>query len=88
MAQAGGYNETFCRAASEQLWAHARNVVDWSAAFLGPAPAHTAALFARAAEDKRIAEAFINNFNDPVAMWQSLAGPRGTESFLAEYIEE
>ncbi|MEV4152746.1 styrene monooxygenase/indole monooxygenase family protein [Nocardia salmonicida] len=88
VAQAGGYDEAFCRAASEQLWAHARNVVDWSAAFLGPAPAHTTALFAKAAEDKRIAEAFINNFNDPVAMWQSLAGPRGTESFLAEFIEE
>ncbi|MFG1772790.1 styrene monooxygenase/indole monooxygenase family protein [Nocardia salmonicida] len=88
VAHAGGYDETFCRAASEQLWAHARKVVDWSAAFLGPAPAHTTALFAKAAEDKRIAEAFINNFNDPVAMWQSLASPRGTDSFLAESIEE
>lgn len=87
-ATAGPYDEQFCRAASEQLWDHARHVVDWSAAFLGPPPAHTTALFAKAAEDKRVAEAFINNFNDPVAMWQTLADARGAESFLNRFIEE
>ncbi|RDI68237.1 styrene monooxygenase/indole monooxygenase family protein [Nocardia pseudobrasiliensis] len=82
------YDERFCRAASEQLWVHARNVVEWSAAFLGPPPAHTVGLFEKAAEDKRIAEAFVNNFNDPVAQWRTLSSPMGTESFLAGFRAE
>ncbi|WP_069162359.1 styrene monooxygenase/indole monooxygenase family protein [Nocardia altamirensis] len=84
----GPYDDQFCRETSEQLWAHARDVVDWSTAFLGPPPPHVIGLFGAAAADKRVAEAFVNNFNDPVTMWQTLSSPGGTESFLAGFRTE
>jgi 2-polyprenyl-6-methoxyphenol hydroxylase-like FAD-dependent oxidoreductase len=88
IAETGGpYDEEFCRSASGALWDHARHVVDWSNAFLAPPPPHVVAILEHAAGDKRIADAFVNNFHDPVAMWQALGSPAGAESFLAGFDE-
>ena len=79
----GPFDEKFCRTASARLWDHARHVVEWSNAFLAEPPPHVAELFLHAAGDKRVADAFVSNFNDPVTMWKTLSSPAGTESFLA-----
>ncbi|MEU0845859.1 styrene monooxygenase/indole monooxygenase family protein [Streptomyces sp. NPDC005962] len=79
----GPFDERFCRTASDRLWDHARHVVDWSNAFLAEPPPHLTELFQHAAQDKRVADAFVSDFNDPVAMWETLSGPEGTASFLA-----
>lgn len=84
----GPFDEAFCRAASARLWDHARHVVAWSNAFLAPPPPHVAGLFARAARNPRLADAFVSNFNDPVAMWESLADETGTARFIALHEEE
>ena len=81
----GPLDESFCRKASDALWQHARPVVEWSTAFLAPPPPHVAGLFAAAAQDRRVADAFVSNFNDPVAMWQTLSSPAGVEDFLAGF---
>ncbi|GAB1334049.1 alanine-phosphoribitol ligase [Streptomyces sp. E-15] len=80
----GPFDEAFCRAASARLWEHARHVVEWSNAFLAPPPPHVAGLFGRAAADKRIADAFVSRFNDPVAMWRTLSSPEGVAAFVAD----
>lgn len=77
------FDDKFCRAASAQLWDHARHVVDWSNAFLAPPPPHVAALFEKAAKSRRIADTFVSNFNDPVTMWTTLSSQEGVESFIA-----
>lgn len=86
-ARTGPFDEQFCHTASEQLWSHARNIVEWSTAFLAPPAPHAAGLFEHAAADKRIATAFVNNFNDPVAMWQALGSPEGADAFLAGFLK-
>jgi 2-polyprenyl-6-methoxyphenol hydroxylase-like FAD-dependent oxidoreductase len=82
----GAFDDEFCRTVSERLWAHARHVVEWSTAFLAPPSPHVAGLFQKAAEDKRVADAFVNNFNEPIAMWRTLSSPDGVESFLADVL--
>jgi hypothetical protein len=81
----GPFDEEFCRAASERLWDHARHVVEWSNAFLASPAPHVVDIFRRAGEDKRVADAFVNNFHDPVAMWQTLSTPEGAGTFLAGF---
>jgi len=85
VAAEGPLGEEFCRSASAALWDHARHVVDWSNAFLAPPPPHVVSILEHAAEDKRIADGFVNNFHDPVAMWRALSSPAGAESFLAAF---
>ncbi|EWM12207.1 styrene monooxygenase/indole monooxygenase family protein [Kutzneria sp. 744] len=81
-AAAGPLDARFCRDASDRLWDHARHVVEWSNAFLAPPPPHVTELFGRAAEDKRVADAFVSGFHDPVAQWAVLSSPDGAASFV------
>lgn len=78
----GPLDDGFCRDASARLWDHARHVVEWSNAFLAPPPPHVQGLFGRAAGDKRVADAFVSGFHDPVAMWEVLSSPDGVDSFV------
>jgi 2-polyprenyl-6-methoxyphenol hydroxylase-like FAD-dependent oxidoreductase len=78
----GPFDAEFCRDASARLWDHARHVVEWSNAFLAPPPPHVLELFGRAAEDKRVADAFVSGFHDPVAMWAVLSSPESAVSFV------
>jgi 2-polyprenyl-6-methoxyphenol hydroxylase-like FAD-dependent oxidoreductase len=84
-ARSGPFDESFCRRASDSLWEHAKPVVEWSNAFLAPPPPHVVSLFQAAAADRRVADAFVSNFNDPVAMWQTLSSPAGVDGFLAGF---
>lgn len=86
-AAEGPFDEAFCRAASAQLWDYARHVVEWSNAFLAPLPPHVTALFEQAAKDRQIADSFVSSFNDPVAMWETVASAEGTVSFIANHKE-
>lgn len=77
------FDEMFCRTAETTMWSAARNVTNWTNTFLQPPPRHLVDLFAAAAQDTRIASRFLNNFNDPTAMWESIATPGRTAAFLA-----
>jgi 2-polyprenyl-6-methoxyphenol hydroxylase-like FAD-dependent oxidoreductase len=76
------YDERFCRDTSARLWEQAAPVVNLSNAMLAPPPPQLLRVFGEAAADPRVATAFVNNFNDPDAMWRALATPEGTEEFL------
>ncbi|MEU3526877.1 styrene monooxygenase/indole monooxygenase family protein [Streptomyces sp. NPDC038707] len=80
----GPLDAEFCRAASARLWEHARHVVEWSNAFLAPPRPHVLDLLGRAAGDKRIADAFVSSFHDPVAMWAVLSRPEGVDAFVRD----
>jgi 2-polyprenyl-6-methoxyphenol hydroxylase-like FAD-dependent oxidoreductase len=82
----GPFDAEFCETTSARLWEHARHVVEWSNAFLAPAPPHVVALFGSAARDKRVADAFVSKFNDPVGMWSVLSSAEGVASFVADCV--
>ncbi|MBB5122244.1 styrene monooxygenase/indole monooxygenase family protein [Streptomyces eurocidicus] len=78
------YDEAFCRAAEERMWPYAESVVQWTAAFVRPPSPQLLSLFRAADADPAVAAAFAVNFDDPPAMWRSIASPERTAAFLAE----
>ncbi|MGW1838310.1 styrene monooxygenase/indole monooxygenase family protein [Streptomyces sp. BBFR2] len=84
-AAPGPLGEEFCRSASAALWDHARHVVAWSNAFLAEPEPQVTEVFAEAARDPRVADAFISSLHDPVGMWRTLATPEGAAAFLARH---
>ncbi|RJQ79751.1 hypothetical protein D5S17_09975 [Pseudonocardiaceae bacterium YIM PH 21723] len=73
------------RRISEQLWPHARSVVEWTNTYLGPMPRHIGQVFEAAAGDQHIADALLNKFHDPVAMWRTLRTADSVDEFLAGF---
>jgi 2-polyprenyl-6-methoxyphenol hydroxylase-like FAD-dependent oxidoreductase len=79
------YDEAFCRRAEARMWEWAGPVTEWTNSFLLPPPPHALELLGAAGQDQRIADAFIDNFNDPVAMWEVLSSPEGTATWLRSF---
>lgn len=83
LISAGGpFDEQFCRRAERELWRLAEPVVSWSNAALEPPPEHVLDIMRAATADRRVADAFIDNFNDPAAMWESMSSPDNTTTWL------
>jgi 2-polyprenyl-6-methoxyphenol hydroxylase-like FAD-dependent oxidoreductase len=76
------FDAAFCRDAEARSWDYLRAVVEWSNAILQPPAPHRLALFTAAAQNPRIADALVDNFNAPQRMWAALASPEGTAAFL------
>ncbi|MFH9674280.1 styrene monooxygenase/indole monooxygenase family protein [Streptomyces sp. NPDC017405] len=83
-AHGGAYDEAFCRTVSDQMWAAARPVVDWTNQFIGPPPERMGTLLTAAAADQRVADAFVARLDDPAAMWRAVGSEQGTEEFIAQ----
>lgn len=77
------YDEEFCRGVEQEMWSFARPVTEWTNAALRPPPPHVLGVLAAAADDQAVADAFIDGYNDPAAMWRALATPARAEAFLA-----
>ena len=71
----GPYDERFCRAVEARMWTYAESVCAFTNAFLEPPLPQVAGLLAAAAHDQALADAFIDNFADPPAMWRMLTSP-------------
>jgi len=76
-------DERFCQAWEQRSWELSRDVTEWSNACLDPPPPHVLELFKEAAEEQRVADAFLNNFDDPGRMWRSICTPERCHAFLA-----
>jgi 2-polyprenyl-6-methoxyphenol hydroxylase-like FAD-dependent oxidoreductase len=85
IAGASGIDEPFCQWVDGLMWEAARPVTEWSNAFLEPPTPHGLALLEAAAADQRVADGFVDGFNDPPGMWASLSTPEGTATFLGQY---
>lgn len=77
------FDEHFCRTTEAAMWSHALAVTEWTSMFLQPPPPHLIDLHVASAMDERVAHAFLNHFNDPPAMWDTIATPEQAASFLA-----
>ncbi|WP_132975506.1 hypothetical protein [Pseudonocardia dioxanivorans] len=60
----------------------ARPVVEWTNVFMQPPPPHAQDLLGAAARHQQVADAFIDNFDDPAAMWHVLSDPAHTAEWL------
>ncbi|HEX2620782.1 MAG TPA: styrene monooxygenase/indole monooxygenase family protein [Phototrophicaceae bacterium] len=79
------YGEAFCQSAEAQVWMYTEKVTLWSNAFLMPPPDHALALLGAATQNQAVADAFTNNFNDPVRQWEVLSSPDNTMAFIQHY---
>jgi 2-polyprenyl-6-methoxyphenol hydroxylase-like FAD-dependent oxidoreductase len=79
------YDEAFAGKVAERLWRIAEPVVAWSNLNIGPPQEHLGGIFAAAARDQQVADAFVDNFNDPAAMWDVVRSPEATASWLARF---
>lgn len=79
------YDEAFCRDAETEMWAYAGPVTSWSNAFLMPPPDHVGALMGAATQNQALADAFANNFNEPVKQWEILSSPDNTMAFIQQF---
>jgi hypothetical protein len=79
------YDEAFCRDAEAEMWAYAGPVTSWSNAFLMPPPDHVGALMGAASQNQALADAFANNFNEPVKQWEILSSPENTMAFIQQF---
>lgn len=83
-ARAGGrFDEVFCARAGERIWENVKAASEWTNAFLQPPPPHAVGLLIAAAQNKKIADAFAANFDDPERQWQVLSSPEATAAFIA-----
>jgi 2-polyprenyl-6-methoxyphenol hydroxylase-like FAD-dependent oxidoreductase len=81
--RADAYDESFCRDLDRRLWAAAEPVVNFSNALLTAPPPHVEAIFEAAWQSQPVADAFVDNFADPAAMWRAIATPQQAAAFLA-----
>jgi 2-polyprenyl-6-methoxyphenol hydroxylase-like FAD-dependent oxidoreductase len=77
------YDEWFCRGAAQKLWAVAEPVTHFNNSLFGAPRPHVAAILGTASTLQPVADAFINNFAYPAAMWQAIATPARAATFLA-----
>ncbi|HEX6471315.1 MAG TPA: styrene monooxygenase/indole monooxygenase family protein [Streptosporangiaceae bacterium] len=82
IAAGGPFDEEFCRRAEATLWRLAEPVVSWSNSALEPPPDNVLDILRAATADQRVADAFIDNFNDPVAMWRLMGSADATSAWL------
>jgi styrene monooxygenase A-like protein len=83
---AESFDEAFCRTWEHQLRELTRPVTDWTTAALhDPAP-HLIEILRAASRDQRIADAYLDNFDDPAAMWDSMSTPQGAAAFLRRFV--
>ncbi|MGO4617475.1 styrene monooxygenase/indole monooxygenase family protein [Nocardia sp. 2YAB30] len=76
------FDERFCRAWESTLWNLAADVTEWTASALGPPPDHVVALLRAAEKSQDLADAYLDNFDAPKAMWNSVATPRRATAFM------
>jgi hypothetical protein len=62
-----------------------QSVTSLSNLMLGSPPPHALGVFVAAAQNQAIADGFVNNFNYPDRMWETLGSPEGAERFLASF---
>jgi 2-polyprenyl-6-methoxyphenol hydroxylase-like FAD-dependent oxidoreductase len=84
ICRAGAYDVSFCRGLERELWAVAEPVVNFSNALLMAPPPHVQAILAAASHSQPVADAFIDNFAAPAAMWRAIATPERAAAFLAD----
>lgn len=84
----GPFDEDFCRAVEQRMWAFAGPVSEACNARLGPPAPHVLALMAAAARNPAIADAYAWGFNHPDLWWEMTNSPERTAALLQKYDQQ
>jgi hypothetical protein len=84
IAHGGRYDAAFGRRLEAAMWEHARPVTEFTNAFLQPPPPHAVDLIVAAATHQAVADAYVDLFDDPAGMWQTMASPATVAAFVAD----
>jgi 2-polyprenyl-6-methoxyphenol hydroxylase-like FAD-dependent oxidoreductase len=82
------YGEDFCRDVERRMWPFAEAVTNFSNALLGAPTPQLVELLGKAAGNPAVADALLDNFADPPAMWDAIGTPEGASRFLAPFLQE
>lgn len=88
IVDAANFDEAFCADAEAKMWAYTEGVTNWSNAFLMPPPEHVLNLMGACSQNQALANAFSNNFSNPVRQWEILSSPEKTMAFIQQYMSE
>jgi hypothetical protein len=84
----GPFDASFCRQVEQKIWSYARNVSEWSNAFLQPPPDHVLELFGAANENAAIADELVDIFAAPQQAWAIFGSAPGAAAFLRGFERE
>jgi 2-polyprenyl-6-methoxyphenol hydroxylase-like FAD-dependent oxidoreductase len=87
IAGGGPYDEAFGRRLEAAMWEQAAPATAFTNAFLQPPPPHVGRLLVAAAGSRAVADRYVDLFDDPAAMWATVASPEGVEAFIASCAE-
>lgn len=82
------YGEAFCRDVERRMWPFAEAVTNFSNALLAPPSPQLVELLGTAAGNPAVADALLDNFADPPAMWDAIGTPDGASRFLTPFLQE
>ncbi|MFE9883788.1 styrene monooxygenase/indole monooxygenase family protein [Streptomyces scopuliridis] len=78
------FDEAWMRSAFDRYWDTARHVTKWTNAMLAAPPEHVLQLIGAAGQLPRVADRFVNGFDDPSDLENFFYDPEKTHAFLAE----
>jgi hypothetical protein len=84
----GPFDASFCQQVEQKIWSYARDVSEWSNAFLQPPPPHVLDLFGAANENAAIADELVDIFAAPQQAWAVFGSAPGAAAFLRAFQRE
>jgi 2-polyprenyl-6-methoxyphenol hydroxylase-like FAD-dependent oxidoreductase len=78
----GRFDEEFCREVEARIWDYAQSVTARCNAALQPPQPYARDFFIAAAQDQRVADAFVGAFNDPPQLWSMLSSREAVDAAL------
>lgn len=82
ICEGGAFDEGFCQAIEEQIWAYVGPVTAWNNAMLQPPPQHILEFLVAATMHQPVADTFANYLRRPLTGWATLSNPERTATLL------
>ncbi|MBZ4416590.1 styrene monooxygenase/indole monooxygenase family protein [Myxococcus sp. RHSTA-1-4] len=78
------FDEAFCRAAEEKMWAAVAPATNWTNTLLQPPPPHVVDVLAAGSQEQRVADGIANAFMLPENILSAFASPESAAAFIAQ----
>jgi 2-polyprenyl-6-methoxyphenol hydroxylase-like FAD-dependent oxidoreductase len=82
IAAGGPYDALFARRLEAAMWRFAGPVTAFSNAFLQMPPPHVIELVMAAGAHRAVADRYVDLFNDPTTMWETMSSPDTVRAFI------
>jgi 2-polyprenyl-6-methoxyphenol hydroxylase-like FAD-dependent oxidoreductase len=82
------FDEAFCHAAAQRIWAFTHPVTVGTNAMLAPPKPHLLEFIGAATQHQAVADSYLWGYNHPDQFWTALASPERTAAFIAEVLQQ